>query len=283
MSSESFYLHAKKSLGQNFLSDDAVIEKIVEHVDEFLISQHKSQARILEIGPGTGVLTKALLGDAKQKYFVTAIEKDHRAIKGLQETLVKQYNNRLIIHESNILKYEPENFDLCLGNIPYYITSDILLWLCKNKYKFSGAVFMVQDEVADRLCAEINTKEYSRLTIKMQLNFKIKKLFKVSRDSFVPKPKVHSAVVLFVPNQFMFKTQEIEQKFETFTRVLFSQRRKMLRRIFAENFKICSEECVNDFWKKVETINIFPTDRPESITPIQMLDLHEAFNGIESR
>lgn len=282
MSFESFYLHAKKSLGQNFISDVSVIQKIVHHADEFLISQHKSQAHVLEIGPGTGLLTKALLDSEKQNYFLTAIEKDHRAIKGLQDTLVKQYNNRLIVHESNILKYDPENFDLCLGNIPYYITSDILLWLSKNKHKFSGAIFMVQDEVADRLCATINTKEYSRLTIKMQLNFEIKKLFKVSRDSFLPKPKVHSAVVLFVPKQFMFETAEIEKKFETFTVLLFSQRRKMLRRIFAEHFKTHSLEWVDDFWKKAEKINIHPTDRPESIMPIQVLNLHELYEKIES-
>lgn len=278
-SQNSFYLHAKKSLGQNFLIDSTVVQKIIESVHNFLTTHNKSNPHILEIGPGTGLLTKALLDAANQTYFVTAIEKDQRATKGLTDTLMKQYHDRLVLHEADILKYKPDNCDLCIGNIPYYITSDILMWLCQNKNHFSGVILMVQDEVADRLCAPVNTKDYSRLTIKLQLNFAISKLFRVDKESFVPKPKVNSAVLLLLPKEFKFSTPAEENDFEKFTAFLFSQRRKMLRRIFLETFKTHSPKDVEGFWEKAEEINVLPTHRPESLSPMQVVNLYKLYKN----
>ena len=272
----SFYLKAKKSLGQNFLKDHTVIEDIVSSAHSFLNSHRIQKADILEIGPGTGILTKALL-EASQRPFdiVTAIEKDPRAIKGLQRTLENEYAKRFILIDNDILKHTPVHYHLCIGNIPYYITSDIFMWICRHKKNFLGVIFMVQDEVADRICAKTNTKEYSRLTVKMQLNFEMKKLFQVPKSCFVPEPKVNSAVIQLIPKSFALGSEEEEKEFESFTAWLFSQRRKMLRRIFLEKLKQKSASQQSSFWKDLRELSIHATDRPESISPPDMLQLYK--------
>lgn len=280
-SQSSFYLRAKKSLGQNFLKDPTVVENIVLAANDFLKEKSKDNAKILEIGPGTGLLTKPLLQNPNRPNdTILTIEKDARAIAGLQKTLLQEFPNHLQVIETDILKYTPQSFDLCIGNIPYYITSDILMWLCQYKHQFLGAIFMVQDEVANRLAAKINTKEYSRLTVKMQLNFTIEKLFKVPKECFVPQPKVNSAVIRLIPNSFKFNSQIEEKQFEQFTTLLFSQRRKMLRRILASHFKNLSAERENEFWKKVSQLNIEPTDRPESISPTNFVNFYNVFKKV---
>jgi len=269
---QSFYLKAKKSLGQNFIKDHSVIENITLAVSEFLNEKDITIANLLEIGPGTGTLSRALLTTQEFSLnHLTAVEKDHRAIKGLEDSLVSEFSEKFTLDDADILKYSPKQYDLCLGNIPYYITSDILMWLCKNKQQFLGAIFMVQDEVADRLCAQVNTKEYSRLTVKMQLNFNIKKLFQVSNECFVPRPKVNSAVVLFLPREFSFTNAIEEKKFESFTTLFFSQRRKMLRRILSDAFKGLKQEEIEGFWTEAKPLNILETNRPESIDPQKFL------------
>ncbi len=280
--SPSFSLRAKKSLGQNFIKDESVIINITAAAEEFLAKNKVDSANILEIGPGTGMLTKSLLQNPNRSTdIITGVEKDHRAISGLQNTVCKEYPERFILKDADILKYLPETADFCIGNIPYYITSDILMWLCTHKNKFLGAILMVQDEVADRLAASINSKEYSRLTVKMQLNFKITKLFKVSKECFVPQPKVNSAVIQLLPTDFGFENNEIEKEFESFTTLLFSQRRKMLRRTLGSMLSSKTLELQNLFWKNLEKLKIAPTDRPESITPENIYQFFKLYSELK--
>lgn len=276
--SQAFYLEAKKSLGQNFLKDVAVITNIVNYIDSLLNS---GRDQVHEIGPGSGAMTKPML---EKGIKVIALEKDKRALDGLQQTLGSEYPDRLSLIETDILKFEPEKLHhekrtLCFGNIPYYITSDILLWFCKNKKFYSHGIFMVQNEVADRLQAKERTKEYSRLSVKMQLNFEVEKLFIVPASSFVPKPKVDSAIVKFTPKPFSFASAEKEKSFENFCAVLFSARRKMLRGVLRAHLQNKDESQRQIFWEKMKKWNVFEDTRPDAIPPQAILELYNVVSS----
>lgn len=134
---------------------------------------------------------------------------------------------------------------------------------------------MLQNEVADRLQAKARTKEYSRLTVKMQLNFTVEKLFVVPASSFVPKPKVDSAIVKFIPREFCFSSSEEEKSFETFCAVLFSARRKMLRRILSSQLQGLTELQAQEFWQKLGEFNVLQETRPDAIPPQEILQLYQ--------
>ena len=164
---------------------------------------------------------------------------------------------------------------LCFGNIPYYITSDILFWFCKNKKHYPQGLFMMQNEVAERLQAKSGTKDYSRLSVKMQLNFEIQKLFIVPAASFVPKPKVNSAIVNLVPKPFAFDSAEKEKSFETFCATLFSARRKMLRRVLNSFLQEKNEAERDIFWNALKEFSVFEDTRPDAIPPESILKLYQ--------
>lgn len=138
---------------------------------------------------------------------------------------------------------------------------------------------MVQDEVADRLNAKEKTKDYGRLTIKMQLNFKIEKIIFVPASAFVPQPKVNSAVILMTPNDFSFASEQQEKSFERFTATLFSARRKMLRRALATQLTQLQDkkgaQAVADFWSHANQLGVFEDTRPDAIGPHDILKLYE--------
>ncbi|MES2614926.1 MAG: 16S rRNA (adenine(1518)-N(6)/adenine(1519)-N(6))-dimethyltransferase RsmA [Bdellovibrionota bacterium] len=271
---QAFYLEAKKSLGQNFLKDNSVIENIVDNI--VFLSDKSQQKLVHEIGPGSGAITKPLL---ERGLKVTALEKDKRALDGLQQTLGKEYSDKLRLIETDILKFDPSVFiesekPLCFGNIPYYITSDIMLWFCKHKQFYSHGIFMVQNEVADRLQAKHRTKDYSRISVKMQLNFTVEKLFVVPASAFVPKPKVNSAIIKLTPKDFSFPSLEKEKSFESFCALLFSARRKMLRRVLHSQLQDMDEKQRQVFWEKCALIQVFEDTRPDAISPQAILDLY---------
>lgn len=276
-STQAFYLEAKKSLGQNFLKDNLIISNIVDSISQSFTKG--DEQFVYEIGPGSGAITKPML---EQGIKVTALEKDKRALDGLKQTLQQEYPNQLKLIETDILKFDPTSLlgsalnmkAICFGNIPYYITSDILLWFCKHKNFYNHGIFMVQNEVADRLQAKERTKDYGRLSVKMQLNFQIQKLFVVPASAFVPKPKVDSAIVKLTPNNFSFPSLEEEKHFESFCTTLFSARRKMLRRVLQSYLQNMTEEQSKNFWLQLEKINIFEETRPDAIPPDAILHLY---------
>ncbi|WP_158999318.1 16S rRNA (adenine(1518)-N(6)/adenine(1519)-N(6))-dimethyltransferase RsmA [Pigmentibacter ruber] len=280
---QAFYLQAKKSLGQNFLNSEAIIDKISESID--VLYNIETEKYLHEIGPGSGALTKKLL---EKNIKILAIEKDQRAVEGLMKTLVLEYPDKLNILNQDILQWNPTQDNnlssslkpICVGNIPYYITSDILMWFCKFKKFYSNGIFMVQKEVADRLNATPGTKDYGRLTVKVQLFFKVEKLFDVPAHLFVPRPKVDSAIIKLTPNLFSFNDDEEDTSFGKFTAVLFSARRKMLRRALALQLQILQQKNpkkVADFWQLASEHNITEESRPDTISPNVILAFFKYF------
>jgi 16S rRNA (adenine1518-N6/adenine1519-N6)-dimethyltransferase len=207
-----FMLKPKKSLGQNFLRDENILRKIAG-------SLHLQKADVvMEIGAGHGALTKYLIREAG---VVLAVEFDERAIPALREL----FGDQISIIQNDILKVDLSAYARLygtklriVGNIPYYLTSDILFFLFENQNAVIDATLMMQLEVAQRLSAGPKTKEYGVLSIFTQLNTECKQLFKVSRNVFFPKPQVDSAVVHFDVDLF-----------RSIVRSTFGKRRKTLR------------------------------------------------------
>ena len=222
-------IKAKKSLGQNFLTDRDILEKIVN----ITAIENKT---ILEVGPGTGNLTSFILKNNPKKFFV--IEKDNDLAKNLN----KNFKDQLSIINDDILNID-ENllFDekvTVFGNLPYNISTEILSrWIVnlKDNFWFDHLVLMFQKEVADRIIAKFNTSAYGRLSILSNWKLNIKKICDIKPESFSPKPKIDSSLLYFSPKQNFNKIKD-PKNLEKITRIFFSHRRKMLRRPFNQLF-----------------------------------------------
>jgi 16S rRNA (adenine1518-N6/adenine1519-N6)-dimethyltransferase len=283
---QAFHLKAKKSLGQNFLNDQSIIEKIATSINTLFPNDKNKYLH--EIGPGSGSLTLTLLSKGIK---ILALEKDQRAVEGLTENVVKNSENNFQVIQTDILKWSPENDDhisqlnkcVCVGNLPYYISSDILFWFCKFKEYYSHGIFMLQNEVADRLNAKPGSKDYGRLTVRIQLFFDVQKLFEVPSHCFMPKPKVDSAIVQLTPKPFSFESLEEDNAFSRFTTVLFSSRRKMLRRaLVAQLGELEKKEKgkTESFWKLANSFGVTEESRPDTLSPLAVLAFHKFFLGI---
>lgn len=230
---------AKKSLGQNFLIDENIINKIIN-------TTIISNKNILEIGPGTGNLTKAILKRNPKKMFV--VEKD----TNLCLLLKKNFNEQIEIIQNDVLKFDEKNLIkeklTVFGNLPYNISTEILCkWIVnlnEDKFWFEELILMFQKEVADRIIAKFNTSKYGRLTILSNWKLNIKKICDISPISFSPKPKIESTLLHFTPKTDFFKLNE-PKNLEKITRIFFNHRRKMIRKpfnlIFNQNKKILND------------------------------------------
>jgi len=243
-------IRAKKSLGQNFLTDLNIIEKIVNLVD----IKNKT---IVEVGPGTGNLTKFILKNNPKKVLV--IEKDNFLAKNLEDSFGEQIlvlNNDILKIDENLLFNEKVTV---FGNLPYNISSEILIkWIVnlKDNFWFNHLILMFQKEVADRIIAEFNTSEYGRLSILSNWKLFIKKICDIKPDSFSPKPKVNSSLLLFTPKENFYKFKD-PKNLEKVTRVFFNHRRKMLKKPFNQLF--------NGNKKILKKINIDLNLRPQNL------------------
>ena len=216
----------KKSLGQNFLIDKNIIDRITNIV----AIRDKS---ILEIGPGTGNLTQSILEKNPKK--ITVIEKDNY----LAELLNKKLNTEINIINNDILEIDENYIDndklTVFGNLPYNISTEILCkWILNIKednFWFECLILMFQKEVADRIIAQYNTKNYGRLSILSNWKLKIKKICDVKSSSFYPKPKIDSSVLLFLPKLDFFPLSD-SKSLEKLTRTFFMHRRKMLKKSY---------------------------------------------------
>tara|TARA_B100000941_G_scaffold270414_1_gene228332 strand:+ start:358 stop:1146 length:789 start_codon:yes stop_codon:yes gene_type:complete len=223
-------IKAKKSLGQNFLIDHNIIDKIVNIIEI-------KNKNILEIGPGTGNLTSKILERDPKKILV--IEKDDDLVKLLKQ----KFNSKIDIINNDILKIE-ENL-LCnqtltvFGNLPYNISTEILVkWILNLRQKkiwFNYLILMFQKEVADRIISEYNTKDYGRLSIITNWRLKIQKICDINRSCFQPKPKVDSSLLLFEPKRNFIEFKN-PKNLEKITRIFFMHRRKMIKKPFLEIF-----------------------------------------------
>ncbi len=254
----------KKSLGQNFLNDKNIISKIIN------ASRINSNDEVLEVGPGTGSLTKFIISQKPKKFY--AIEKDENLAKELE----KKYLNKINIINKDILKVPYEFYSgkkfLVLGNLPYNISTKILSnWCLNNKLNVSKMILMFQKEVAERILAEVNSKEYSRITILSKWKFEIKKVTDVKPNSFYPKPRVHSAVLEFIPKKNIHEIKD-PKNLEKITKVFFSQRRKMIKKPINNLFKNTKFD-----YKK---FNIKPSDRPQNINVNKYLKIVNEFESL---
>jgi 16S rRNA (adenine1518-N6/adenine1519-N6)-dimethyltransferase len=220
---------AKKSLGQNFLTDRNILEKIVS------VTKIENK-NILEVGPGTGNLTSFILKNNPKKVFV--IEKDNVLAKNLNENFGTQLtiiNDDILTINENLLFNEKVTV---FGNLPYNISTEILSkWIVnlKEYFWFDHLVLMFQKEVADRIIATFNNSTYGRLSILANWKLDIKKIFDIKPESFSPKPKIDSSLLFFTPKQNFYKIKE-PKNLEKVTRIFFSQRRKMLKKPFNQLF-----------------------------------------------
>ena len=224
----------KKSLGQNFLNDHFILDQIVNTVEI-------KNKEILEVGPGTGNLTKYILKKEPKKIYV--IEKD----TNLSSLLDKKFNNEVDIINKDILEIDEQNISknklIVFGNLPYNISTEILSkWIVnldKNIW-FSKLILMFQKEVADRILAKFNTSNYGRLSILANWKLDIRKIIDIKPESFFPKPKIDSSLLVFSPKKEFFLLKNAKS-LETITRIFFSQRRKMIKKPFNQIFKNSKE------------------------------------------
>ena len=222
-------IKAKKSLGQNFLIDNSVINKILNIVD----IQNKD---VLEIGPGTGNLTSEILKKKPNRLLV--VEKDNELAKNLKfnfNEAIEVINNDILITNENLLNNVPLTV---FGNLPYNISTEILCkWILniKENYWFECLILMFQKEVGDRIIAKFNTKDYGRLSILANWRLEIEKICDVKPISFLPKPKVDSSVLFFKPKKNYFKFNN-PKNLEMITRIFFMHRRKMIKKPYSQLF-----------------------------------------------
>ena len=222
-------IKAKKSLGQNFLVDKNILEKIIN------TTEIKNKT-ILEIGPGTGNLTSFILKNNPKKIIV--IEKDEKLainLKNKFNTLIKIINDDVLtIDETKLFNEKVTVF----GNLPYNISTEILSkWIInlKNNFWFDYLVLMFQKEVADRIIAEPNTSKYGRLSIISNWKLSIKKICDIKPSAFYPKPKIDSSLLYFYPKKNFIKIND-PKNLEKITRIFFNQRRKMIKKPFNQLF-----------------------------------------------
>ena len=217
---KKFNLRASKRLGQNFLIDFGVVQKIVESA-EILPGEE-----ILEIGPGIGTLTQGLLESGAK---VTAVELDKKLPAVLAETLEGYENFKLVqgdILKINLAELMPGKFKV-VANLPYYITTQILLALLEKKLPITKIVTMVQREVAERMTAMPGSKIYGALSVAVQFRADTKIAFNVSPEKFLPRPEITSSVVVCDIRDYPEKVSD-EEFFIKVVRAGFNQRRKTI-------------------------------------------------------
>ena len=255
---------AKKSLGQNFLIDKNIINKILK------LSEIKDN-HIVEIGPGKGALTEEIL--KKKPKSLTVIEKDFELSNILKE---KYFSNNVIkVYNEDILKFNLErivkNKSTIFGNLPYNISSQILVQIIKFKKwppKFCNLVFMFQKELGEKIIGSYHSSNYGRLSILSNLRLKTIDKFYISPNCFKPKPKVNSIIIHFKPKKELFNIKNIAQ-LEKVTNIFFSNKRKMINKNIK---KILNEDQI----KKIDNLNIYL--RPSEIKPEIYYKITEIFD-----
>lgn len=256
---EAHGLKADKKLGQNFLLDQNITDKIARLAGDL------SGQTVVEIGPGPGGLTRSLLRTDAAK--VIAIEFDPRAVAALQD-LQTVAQGKLIVLQDDALRAHIEALSdaprSIVANLPYNISTVLLVdWLTKirvNRDFCQRMALMFQKEVADRIVSTPHAKSYGRLSVIAQWLCHVERLYELPPSAFTPPPKISSTVVGFVPK--VFSTPQ--PAFKTVERVLaaaFNQRRKMIR------------SSLKDFWPAVQAVGIEETLRAENISPAEYVSI----------
>ncbi len=263
---ESHGLLAKKALGQNFLLDRNITDKIIKTSLEKQGKKDFNNEYVFEIGPGPGGLTRSVLYHNPQQ--LTVVEMDERCIE-IMEEIREKVGDCLNIINADALQIDFSQFEgspkNIVSNLPYNISVPLLIGWLKQINHYNSLTLMFQKEVADRITAPIKSKDYGRISILSQLLCKIDRLFDINPECFVPAPKIFSTVVLFRPLNRDISPSVIE-KIEKITALAFGQRRKMIRQSL-KSWAGIEEKCAQ--------LNIPLTARAEEITPEQYLRLAE--------
>lgn len=260
-------LRAEKSLGQNFLLDGNITDKIVSLVD----GQITPDMSVFEIGPGPGGLTRSLLKSRARD--VIALEFDPRAIAALQD-LVEAAQGRLSLHQADAL-----GVDICtlagaprgiVANLPYNIATPLTIgWLrqiAADRGRIAVMALMFQKEVADRITAQPDSKAYGRLSVVAQWLCHVQKVYDLPPSAFTPPPKVHSSIVRFLPKERDADDPPFDAV-EKVTALAFNQRRKMIR------------ASLKDYMPEIEALGLEPTLRAENLRVADFIALAKARAG----
>ena len=261
------YIKAKKSLGQNFLIDREVLEKIVSTTD--IVNKD-----VLEIGPGSGNLTTYILKQKPKKLYV--VEKDD----DLALLLKEKFSDEIEIINDDILKVSENKITdrklSVFGNLPYNISTEILSkWILNigSNFWFESLALMFQKEVADRIISEFNSSSYGRLSILSSWKLNVKKIIDIKPQSFSPRPKIDSSLLLFTPKENFFELKD-PKNLEKITRIFFSQRRKMLKKPFNQVF--------TNGKKVAEKFGIDLNLRPQNLKPEIYFKLVKEYEDLKS-
>lgn len=265
----------KKRLGQNFLKDKEIINEIIMSADI------KEEDTVIEIGPGSGALTEKLVNKAG---YLIAVELDERLINPLKlkiESLKK--SDKFFLLNKDIMKADiPEILEAAerscdkvrvIGNLPYYITTPILLKLLEkqNRKHIKDIIVMVQKEVADRIVAEKSTKAYGAITVKTRYHAEVERLIEVPGKAFFPKPKVDSTVVRLNLRERPAISVSDEEAYFKVVRKAFNQRRKTIKNSLSNIFDISDEQLIN----ALKRANIEQRRRAETLDLEEFADLTE--------
>ncbi|MCB5034345.1 16S rRNA (adenine(1518)-N(6)/adenine(1519)-N(6))-dimethyltransferase RsmA [Streptococcus mutans] len=269
----------KKSFGQNFLTDTNILQKIVD------TAEIDKTVNVIEIGPGIGALTEFLAENAAE---VMAFEIDDRLVPILADTL-RDFDNIKVVNE-DILKSDLQtrikefaNPDLpikVVANLPYYITTPILMHLIESKIPFAEFVVMMQKEVADRISAQPNTKAYGSLSIAVQYYMTAKVAFIVPRTVFVPAPNVDSAILKMTRREQPLVQVLDEDFFFCVGKAAFVHRRKTLWNNLTSHFGK-SEEVKVKLEQALEAADIKPSIRGEALTITDFARLADALREVD--
>ncbi|MDD3126353.1 MAG: 16S rRNA (adenine(1518)-N(6)/adenine(1519)-N(6))-dimethyltransferase RsmA [Candidatus Izemoplasmatales bacterium] len=254
--------HIKKRFGQNFLVDKNILDKIIKeaHISE--------QTDVIEIGPGFGALTEGLVSQARR---VLAYEIDRDLIPILEKNFSDVHNLILVNQDilacdidADIERYLPGSTEtIVVANLPYYITTPILMRFLEDSKQVSSLFLMMQAEVAERVTSAPNTKAYGALSVVINYRAITKVLFSIPRSVFIPRPNVDSAVVMFTIRKEIEKRPTDEKKFLMFVHQCFSQRRKTLLNNLRQAFPNQTREALENHLIKC---NLAVNIRAESLT-----------------
>lgn len=261
-----FDASALKKFGQNFLIDDNILNIIGKSLGE-------NEQNVIEIGPGLGSLTRYLV-----KYYdnILLYEIDSKMVEVINHTIIDKTNKHIQINKGDFLKANLDN-DLksffgdgdiyVVANLPYYITTPILLKILEEAPQIKKIVIMIQKEVAERFLGKPNTKDYNSLSVLIQTYMNTKKICDVSRNSFYPAPNVDSTVIKLERKEQLDYVINDEETFKKVNRLLFKQRRKTILNNLKEDY---SKEHIEEVLNKV---NISPLARSESLSVKQIIDI----------
>jgi len=246
----------RKRFSQNFLHDKNIINKIVDAIEP-LEDNH-----VIEIGPGQGALTFALLQKLSQ---IEVIEIDRDLVKMLRES---EEREKILVHQTDALKfnfassYRHKKMRI-VSNLPYHISTPLIFHLIKFGEYFDDLHLMVQKEVADRIVSKPNSKIYGRLSVSIQARCRVEKLFDVKPNAFHPMPKVVSSVIKISPKAPLDKTTDA--KLNQILILAFNQRRKKISNSLKEAFTVV----------EIKQLGIDPELRPENLTVDEFLSLSQ--------